>query len=286
MYAPVLASRRLIVAALLLFLSMARPLAAAPPVVAFDETHGEKFLVGSDEKLGLSQLGEILRRGGARVQPLRPPLTGSLDGIDALVVSGAFAAFTPEEVDALVAFVERGGRLAVMLHIPFPLTPLLRRLHVDFANGVIRDPGRSVGGDPMSFTVTTFEPHALTRGLDSISVFGAWALRNEGDQAAIIARSGNDSWIDLNRNDRSDPGDAVQSFGIAVAGAIGRGQFVVFGDDALFQNQFLEGGNRRLATNLACWLTPSVCLPTDRSTKSDSGNPREARRFGALRFTS
>jgi hypothetical protein len=31
---------------------------------------------------------------------------------------------------------------------------------------------------------------------------------------------------------------------------------VVFGDDALFQNRFLDGNNRVLAGNLARWLQP------------------------------
>jgi hypothetical protein len=43
-----------------------------------------------------------------------------------------------------------------------------------------------------------------------------------------------------------------------VAGALGRGRFVVFGDDTLFQNRFLDGSNLELAGNLVHWLRPSV----------------------------
>ena len=46
----------------------------------------------------------------------------------------------------------------------------------------------------------------------------------------------------------------MQSFAVVLAGHRGRGWFAVFGDDAIFQNQFLVGGNLALATNLVTWL--------------------------------
>ena len=48
--------------------------------------------------------------------------------------------------------------------------------------------------------------------------------------------------------------DAVQSFAVAIAGQSGNGRFVVFGDDAIFQNQFFKGNNQVLGRNLARWL--------------------------------
>jgi hypothetical protein len=49
-------------------------------------------------------------------------------------------------------------------------------------------------------------------------------------------------------------GDIVQSFGVVVQGTHGAGRFVVFGDDAIFQNKFLDASNKQLARNLARWL--------------------------------
>jgi hypothetical protein len=46
----------------------------------------------------------------------------------------------------------------------------------------------------------------------------------------------------------------MQAFGVVIAGRSGRGGFVIFGDDALFQNKFLVEGNAALAKNLAKWL--------------------------------
>jgi len=233
---------------------------AAPPVVLVDEAHGEKFLIEGTGKLDLSKLGAAFRAVGAQVESNKKELTDDrLAHVDGLVVSGAFKAFTDAEIDAVMHFLERGGRLVVMLHIPFPLTPLLRRLHVDFSNGVIHERAHVIGDDPINFQVTDLSPHALTRNVDALAVFGAWALMNEDKDATIIARTGPTAWVDLNGNNQLDKGDAVQSFGVAVAGQAGRGQFVVFGDDAIFQNEFLTKDNAVLAKNLACWLARTTC---------------------------
>jgi hypothetical protein len=240
--------------------------AAPPPVILVDEAHGEKFLVEANGALDLSSLAGAWRAAGATVEPSTQPLTEvRLSHADALVVSGAFAPFSATEIAAVMHFLDRGGRLAVMLHIPFPLTPLLRRLRVDFSNGVIREREHVAGGDPKNFQLTVLSPHPLTRRVDALSVYGAWALMNENADAAIIARTGPSAWVDLNGNDRLDAGDAVQSFGVAVAGHVGQGEFVVFGDDAIFQNQFLSKGNAVLARNLGCWLTRASCQ-ADRAT--------------------
>jgi len=45
-----------------------------------------------------------------------------------------------------------------------------------------------------------------------------------------------------------------QVFTVAVSGALGIGSFVLFGDDAIFQNRHLDENSRRLAANLAGWM--------------------------------
>jgi len=39
---------------------------------------------------------------------------------------------------------------------------------------------------------------------------------------------------------------------VLVTGQVGNGAFAVFGDDAIFQNKFLYGTNRKLAANCFC----------------------------------
>jgi hypothetical protein len=59
----------------------------------------------------------------------------------------------------------------------------------------------------------------------------------------------------LNRNSKFDESDIRQNFAVVVAGGIGSGEFLIFGDDAIFQNRFLTGNNAQLARNLVSWLT-------------------------------
>ena len=73
------------------------------------------------------------------------------------------------------------------------------------------------------------------------AVYGCWALASEGKFARIVASSGDKSWIDLNKDRSYSEADAKQSFGIIALGEVGKGNFVIFGDDAIFQNRFLTG---------------------------------------------
>jgi len=258
-------SRRLAPLLLLLLIGLlpaARLRAASGPVVWFDQGHGQTFRIDQEGDLHLSALAQLLAREGLVVQTGRQPLDrGRLQGPAALVISGAFQPYSATEIEAIHDFVSAGGRLAIMVHIPRPLEALLLSFGVNFANGVIRDPDQSLDGEPLIFAVTRLQPHPLTRDVTAIHLYGAWALTNLDRRSRIIARSSPFSWIDLNGDRRLGRGDAVQSFGVLVAGTLGQGEFAVFGDDALFQNRFLEG-NRTLALNLAHWLAAGKALPT------------------------
>jgi hypothetical protein len=233
---------------------------ASPPTVLFDQGHGQKFLIEGNGKLDLSDFAAVFRTVGVQVSSSRDELTDArLSGVAAVVVSGPFTAFTPAEIEAITHFLNGGGRLAVMLHIPFPVAPLLQRLAIDFSNGVIRERENLIGEDPLNFHVRALSTHPLTQRLESFDAFGVWALHGTTSTTTIIAQTSATAWIDLNGNNRLEKGDAVQSFGVAAVGQFGAGRFVVFGDDAIFQNQFLSGGNAVLAKNLACWLTSIEC---------------------------
>ena len=229
--------------------------AAAAPVVLFDQGHGQQFLIGETGPLHLSDLAEQFRRAGFAVKSHGGELTdAALGEANALVLSGPFISYTPAEVAAITRFLERGGRVAAMLHVGPPLAGLLHGIGVDFSNGVIRERENVIGDDPLNFRVTRLEGHPLLTGLDGFSVYGCWALTTTASPAAIIASTGATSYIDLGRGGEGQPLRAVQAFGVVVAGTWGKGRFAVFGDDAIFQNRFLDVDNRRLADNLVEWL--------------------------------
>ena len=98
------------------------------------------------------------------------------------------------------------------------------------------------------------EKHKITKGLKKIGVHGAWALMTESATARIIARTGPKAWIDLNGDGQFNGNDAQQSFGVIIAGTLGKGRYVIFGDDAIFQNKFLDQENMPLGKNLADWM--------------------------------
>lgn len=229
--------------------------AVAAPVVLFDEAHGQRFLIGQGGPLDLSELAGLYRNRGADVLSSTAPLTREiLSGVDVLVISGPFAALADSEIDAVLGFIEGGGGLAVMLHIAPPVGPLLHRLEIDFTNGTLRETDRVIDGNPLNFRVTDLADHPLTAGLEGFSVYGTWALRGTAPHTRILAETGRHGWVDLDRDNRLSKTDAMQSFGVMVAGETGRGRYLVLGDDALFQNRFLDDDNRRLAEHLLTWL--------------------------------
>lgn len=227
---------------------------AAKRVILFDEGHGQMFLAGRDGALDLSELAGLFRSAGFEVRVGRSRLDdGALKGVDAVVSSGPFTPFSPDEVDALDRFLKEGGRLSLMLHIGPPAAGLLERLEVLHSNGVIRERDNILHDQPLDFWVTRLEPHPVFDDVERFGLFGGWALLAE-DGTRIIARTGERAWVDLNRNEAFDETDAAGSFGVAAAGERGAGRFIVFGDDAIFQNRYLVEYNRRLAENLVRWL--------------------------------
>jgi hypothetical protein len=229
--------------------------AEAAPVILVDQSHDQRFLVEKDEPLHLSGFAAVMKEEGFTVRSGSEPLSDeSLKGVDVLVISGPFREITPLEVDAVVRFLERGGRLSVMLHIGAPFTELLRRIDVDFTNFVLNEQENVIDGDAKNFQVKNLANHPLLSGLQHFSLYGGWALMNTADSSQIIASTSPKAWVDFNGDKKLSTGDIVQVFGVVVAGGLGAGRFVVFGDDAIFQNKFLDDSNRQLAKNLARWL--------------------------------
>jgi hypothetical protein len=227
---------------------------ASAQTILFDVGHGERFKTSDQGPLQLSGLAEIFRASGAKIATLDKPISdASLSGADALVISGAFAPLSTEEIMSLVRFMHRGGKVAVMLHIAPPLANLLEALGISYTNGVIQERENLIGNDPMNFRVDRLGNHQLLEGVKTFSLYGVWGLINNGDSSRIIAATGPKAWVDLDHSKIQKP-EETASFGVVVAGEQGKGGFLVFGDDAIFQNKFLDQNNKLLAANLAGWL--------------------------------
>ncbi|MDD5759717.1 MAG: hypothetical protein PHI06_11635 [Desulfobulbaceae bacterium] len=228
-----------------------------PPIVLFDQGHGQHFLVEKKDELDLSKLGEAFVAGGFQVKSSAPGqmfTDDALKNVSTLIISGAFQPVTDDEVVVLKNFIDRGGQLCVMLHISSPLAPLLNNLGVAVSNGVVREQTNLLTPDVQTdFFVNDLAKHPLTKDLSQINFYGTWALNVE-QPANVIAKTSPQAWVDLNNDKNLDSGDAIQAFSVVVTGQVGHGYFVVFADDAIFQNRFLVGPNQQLASNLVAWL--------------------------------
>ena len=230
------------------------------PNILFDEGHGQRFVIDNSGDLQLSKLAGTMRSSGAQVSKTKEILSDdSLKGASALVISGPFKPLQSGEIEAIVRFIQKGGRLVAMLHIGPPLGDLLVRLGLDYSNSVIHERQNVIDKD-INFRVTDLSPNPLFTGVNSFAAYGVWAI-SPGEMSSSIARTSSTAWIDLNNDGILSNGDAVGAFSIVVTGSLGAGSFAIFGDDAIFQNRFLEGNNQKLAVNLARWLTSRYGKP-------------------------
>lgn len=245
---------RLSVLLCLLFLFPALSFAGSPRIL-FDQGHRQAFLIEKEGPLQLSNLANLFQQQGFQIGQSTAPLSKeNLTGVDALVISGAFSPLQPAEIDEVLGYLQRGGKLAIMIHIGQPFLPLLHKLGVDVGTRVINEKQNQTDGKTIDFAVTNFKPHPLTQNLDSFVIYGGWPLQAFGKDGKAIASSSVHSWVDMNNDKRFSQGDVVSPFDVLISGDYGRGSFVVFADDAIFQNQFLHAGNEALAKNLARWL--------------------------------
>lgn len=240
---------------LIIFCSACKRLPLPPPVVLFDQGHGQRFLIENTGALDLSILAETFRQQNFEVKSSDTPFSEALlANASTLIIPGPFKTITNEEIAVLYHFIDDGGQLSIMLHIGQPVAQLMNSLGVDVSNGVIHEQANLLPSGPTTdFTVKDLAKHPLTKGLTEINFYGSWALHSQLE-ANSIAKTSPSSWVDLNKNNTLEAGDAVQAFSVIVTGQIGHGHFIVFADDAIFQNQFINGQNLKLAKNLAAWL--------------------------------
>ena len=237
---------------LTLLLSLNSLFATNKKTVLFDENHDQFFLTGKTGELDLSSLSTLFEKEGWVIKTSKSEITDEvLTDVDALVISGAFKPITQPEIEAILRFVEKGGALSVMLHIGSPFDNLLHAMNVSVSSGTIHEQELMIGAHNIDFNVVNLKTHELTNNLKQFKVYGGWALFPNKENVQIVAQTSEKSWIDLNGDNHPD---MQQAFATILEGKIGLGHFVVFSDDAIFQNKFLKDSNYLLGKNLAKWL--------------------------------
>ena len=143
-------------------------------VLYFLTGHGEAGL-DSAGRQGLSQVKQALTEVEYEVKPLlllrerEVPKDAAV-----LVIAGPQSELLPTELQLIEAYVERGGKLLVLLD-PFTaagLTDLLKKDGIVMGKDIIVDRlSRAFGGDYLLPVVTQYEPHPITQDFTLASFF-------------------------------------------------------------------------------------------------------------------
>jgi ABC-type uncharacterized transport system involved in gliding motility auxiliary subunit len=142
--------------------------------ILFLEGHGEP---GTDnrDRTGFSLAKEILTKQGYEVGTLSLlTQTAVPDNTSILAVAGPRKPLTPEELDRIHAYVEKGGHLLLMVDpdTQAELSPLLKHWGVGLGPGLLVDfQDRLAQGEPTVLLVRTFTEHEITQDLNAAVLF-------------------------------------------------------------------------------------------------------------------
>jgi ABC-type uncharacterized transport system involved in gliding motility auxiliary subunit len=134
--------------------------------VLFLEGHGERG-IGDQERGGLSILKEALSKQGYEIGTLSLLQESEVpESTAVLVLAGPRRPVTKDEQDRIERYVNRGGRLLILLDpdTQSELDALLRRWGVEAGRGVLVDlQDRLAQGDLTALMVRTFTEHEITQ---------------------------------------------------------------------------------------------------------------------------
>lgn len=150
--------------------------------VYFTEGHGEKNTGGS-ERTGYNGISAQLARDNYKVEKLALAQEAAVPAdASVVVVAGPRTDFLPAEIDALKAYLDKGGKVMLLLDPPdkvesAPLTALVALAHewaMDVGNDVVVDisgMGRLLGTDETVPVAVSYPNHPIVQGLDLLTAF-------------------------------------------------------------------------------------------------------------------
>ncbi|MBI5470905.1 MAG: hypothetical protein HY961_01025 [Ignavibacteriae bacterium] len=228
-------------------------------VILFDKAHGELFSPSGSHPLDYSIFASLFKSAGYMVRTQNEAITAkSLDGVSVLVMSGAFKELTRFEIGVIVNYIRTGGNVLLLLHVSAPVARLTEQFGIIVSNATVyeTEQGSQFDGKPYNFLISRFHPHPIFSGVKAMAVFGSWALLCEGNVAHILATTSSKAFADVTQNNRFDPQDPIQAFGVVASAEKHAGKLLVIADDAAFSNAFIEeADNIRVGRNIVEWLT-------------------------------
>jgi ABC-type uncharacterized transport system involved in gliding motility auxiliary subunit len=149
--------------------------------VYFTQGHGEKDL-NSAERNGFSGLTESLKQDNFSYDSIVLITQKAVpDDTTVLVIAGPTTDFFPPEIEALNAYVAKGGKVLVMLDPPAKagaaqplLTQFLAEWGITAGNDVVLDAsgiGQFMGTDASVPVVAQYPAHAITQGMRELTAY-------------------------------------------------------------------------------------------------------------------
>lgn len=148
----------------------------------FTQGHGEKDTAGGDSR-GYSQIAQALQSDNFESAPLALAQQGAVpDDASVVIVGGPTSDFLPGEVEALTTFLNKGGKLMLMIDAPdksggpaLPnLTGLARAWGFDIGTNIVLDAtglGRALGAGPQVPLAMSYPSHPVTQGFRVMTAF-------------------------------------------------------------------------------------------------------------------
>jgi ABC-type uncharacterized transport system involved in gliding motility auxiliary subunit len=184
--------------------------------------------------------------------------------------------YTPGEVDALRAYLTRGGAALVLLDLGFvvdaPLAALLAQAGVRVGDGVVVDPLDHYFTDEQMVAVPRYATHAITRGLALSFYPGARPLEvvpTDGVEATVLFTSSPESVVRAVGPFRGGAASrrGARPLAVAAEGRLVPGtapfQLVVVGDADFASNSFFPYmSNSDLTLAMLAWLVREERAPT------------------------
>ena len=270
--------------------------------VYFLKGHGEKDPSSSD-RTGYNQMKAAIETLNYDVKDLLLARETKIpDDAAIVVVAGPQKDLLPNELEALVAYVDRAGKVLFLVD-PFQnagLGPVLERWGLGLGGDVIIDinpQGRLAGAGPEVPVVGDYLAHPITRDFRFATFFPVARSVSpkekapEGVTAQGLARTSGESWAETNQDQirtgqvKPDPGEARGPLTIAAVATVdakdapaerknAKARIVLIGDSDFASNGFVNlSGNRDFFLNTLSWLAEEENLIAVRPKEASRPQP-------------
>ena len=153
------------------------------PKVYFTSGHGEKDTANADPRGGYSTISTGLTSGNFIVEKLVIAQQGAVpDDADVLIIAGPKNDFLAPEIDAVKAFLAKGGKVLLMLDPvlkadqpqPVLLQALAKEWGIEADNDIVIDVsgmGRLLGTDESVPVAASYPPHSITENFNLMTAY-------------------------------------------------------------------------------------------------------------------